>query len=109
MFRFRRKVKLNHDAEKMNEVFGINEQRAIEIIGKLTIEWNQFLNTDGISISRVLENVLEIAKNRNEELYIAFLVGAVSEQYRLGLRLAEAMMENKDNDSVDKYDDRIFG
>lgn len=67
------KIKLFHETESMNKVFGISKKRSNEITKAMTMVDDSF---DFDKKSERLEEYYTIAKNYKEALFITFLVGS---------------------------------
>jgi len=98
----RKKIKFKHDERCMNVALGISNERAIELAKLVSLEWNRFVNSNDMRISQVLENSLRHAKNDAEVVYVSFVIGQLSENYRIGIEILSAVAENINNVETDR-------
>jgi len=107
----KKKIRINKEGRYMYDVFGIPENRALELIGGLAIIWQDFLSKDGNTknIGEVLEKGINLARDKKEECFISYLVGSLVEQYRIGIELMEKAQETIEKMKDNVSDDKMFG
>lgn len=104
MFWRRKKYKFNHSEDMISDALGISVERDAEIRVFISRYWSEFLKGDGFVISQVLESCLNYAKNDNEAVYIAYLVGMLSGMHLVSEQLLGMLSQQVKN--IDNQDDR---